>query len=441
VAPSAVDWFRDMQPRAEALCFKLRSDSYEELSARELAQSLDSLIADAIQVFGLTMQNDPGQIESVTRYFAFLEDELGERGTLLGATLLQGLPNDSGSSGKALAELANVAAATPAVRDALIAEAYEPNRVPGSAPFQDALESFLGEYGWRAESWGLSHVPVWADDPTPVLRFVARDLRNQHLSSGSMPSAQEKSKQALAEVESQISPDKRETFAQLLRRVEKFAAVGESRARWQLTAAGVLRVPIITLGRKLVGAGVLDEPNDVFYLYIHEVRDVASEPRPMQQLVAERKADFRRWETLEAPAFVGRPGSGPAPNNPVMQAAFRLILGVGAPASVEGNVIKGTAASKGKVRGVAKVIGSMAEADRFEPGNILVCQTSSPSWVPLFAIAGGVVADTGGILTHSAVCAREYAIPCVVGAQRATQLIPDGAIVTVDGDLGTVTIE
>jgi pyruvate,water dikinase len=256
-----------------------------------------------------------------------------------------------------------------------------------------------------------------------------------------MLSAQEKRQQGLAEVESQISPDKREAFAELLRNIEKFAAVGESRARWQLTAAGVLRAPIVALGRKLVGEGVLDQPNDVFFLYIDEVRDVASKPRPMQQLVAERKADFRRWEGLEAPAFVGTRGSGPLPNNPVMQVAFRLVLGVGTPASVEGNLIKGTAASRGKVRGVARVIGSMAEADRFEPGNILVCQTSSPAWVPLFAIAGGVVADTGGILTHSAVCAREYAIPCVVGAQRATQLIPDGALITVDGDAGTVTIE
>ena len=124
-----------------------------------------------------------------------------------------------------------------------------------------------------------------------------------------------------------------------------------------------------------------------------------------------------------------------------MQAAVRLVLGVGAPSSIEGNVITGSAASKGVVRGRARLIRSLAEAGRLEPGDILVCQTTSPPWTPLFAIAAGVVTDAGGILSHSAICAREYAIPCVVATQVATARIPEGAMVTVDGAKGTVTIE
>jgi pyruvate,water dikinase len=386
------------------------------------------------------MRNDLSLIESVTRLFALLQEEFGERGGILGATLLQGLPNDSGASGKALANLAKVAADQPAVKDALLAGESDIDKLPISEAFRQALDSFLDDYGWRAESWSLSHVPVWAEDPTPVLRFVAGRLK-QNASEEAMLIAQQQREQALEEVEAQLDPARREVFTDLLRIAEKLPSIGESRARWQLTAAGVLRVPILALGRKLVAAGVIDQPNDVFFLFLEEVRDVASAPRPMQDLVGDRKVEFRRWQQLEAPSYVGTPGPPPVPNNSVMQSAFRLFLGVGAPASVQGNVIRGTAASRGIVRGVARVITSMAEAGHFEPGDILVCRTSSPAWVPLFAIAGGVVADTGGILTHSAVCAREYAIPCVVGAQRATELIPNGATVTVDGDNGTVTIE
>jgi pyruvate,water dikinase len=93
------------------------------------------------------------------------------------------------------------------------------------------------------------------------------------------------------------------------------------------------------------------------------------------------------------------------------------------------------------VRGRARIIESLGEADRLQAGEVLVCTTTAPPWTPLFAIAAAVVTDTGGVLSHSAICAREYAIPCVVATQVATKLIPDGAMVTVDGIQGVVTIE
>ena len=76
-----------------------------------------------------------------------------------------------------------------------------------------------------------------------------------------------------------------------------------------------------------------------------------------------------------------------------------------------------------------------------EHGDILVCRTTAPPWTPLFAIAAGVVTDTGGVLSHSAICAREYAIPCVVATQIATRMIEDGAMIMVDGSSGVVRIE
>ncbi len=79
-------------------------------------------------------------------------------------------------------------------------------------------------------------------------------------------------------------------------------------------------------------------------------------------------------------------------------------------------------------------------AHDLESGDVLVCVMTSPAWTPLFAVAGAIVTDTGGILSHPAIAAREYGIPAVVGAKRATAAIPDGALVTVDGTAGTVTI-
>lgn len=83
---------------------------------------------------------------------------------------------------------------------------------------------------------------------------------------------------------------------------------------------------------------------------------------------------------------------------------------------------------------------SIAEAGRLGSGEVLVTATTSPPWTPLFGVAGAVVTDAGGSLSHVAIVAREYAIPAVVGCGDATLVIPDGALVEVDGDAGTVTI-
>ena len=87
------------------------------------------------------------------------------------------------------------------------------------------------------------------------------------------------------------------------------------------------------------------------------------------------------------------------------------------------------------------MISDLADSERLQEGDILVCQMTAPPWTPLFAIAGAVVTDSGGVLSHSAICTREYAIPCVVATQIATHVIPDGAMIEVDGTAGIVRIE
>jgi pyruvate,water dikinase len=110
------------------------------------------------------------------------------------------------------------------------------------------------------------------------------------------------------------------------------------------------------------------------------------------------------------------------------------------PPVVEAQEIRGQGASRGVVKGRARVIRELADGKRLEPGDILVCQTTSPPWTPLFAIAGAVVTDSGGVLSHSAICAREYGIPCVVATHVATQMIRDGDLIEVDGAAGVVRL-
>lgn len=94
-----------------------------------------------------------------------------------------------------------------------------------------------------------------------------------------------------------------------------------------------------------------------------------------------------------------------------------------------------------QLTGRAKVVRNLSEADKLESGDILVCEMTMPSWTPLFGFIGGVVADSGGVLSHCAIVAREYRMPCVVGTVNGTQRIKDGQMPTVDGAKGIVRID
>jgi pyruvate,water dikinase len=213
----------------------------------------------------------------------------------------------------------------------------------------------------------------------------------------------------------------------------------EERALWQLVAVGSVRVPLLALGRRLVESGVFGDPDDVFFLRLEELEDVAANPRSLADQVAERREELDRWETLDPPTSIGAP-LVVSDRSPVSQIVHRYFFGLQA-AQTEGAVIQGIAASQGVVSGRARVVHSLAAADALQAGEILVCRNTAPPWTPLFAIAGGVVTDIGGLLSHSAICAREYAIPCVVGTRVASTRIADGDLITVDGTAGTVVID
>jgi pyruvate,water dikinase len=191
--------------------------------------------------------------------------------------------------------------------------------------------------------------------------------------------------------------------------------VREDRALWQLRATGLLRQAVLRRGRRLADDGVLADPADVVYLTPAEYDDP---PADAAALVSARRAEHQRWLAVRPPLFIG---GDEAP-----------------PAMPEGPVLTGVGASSGRVEGTARVIVDLADADRLQPGDVLVCTTTSPPWTPLFALAAAVVADAGDRVSHMAIAARDYGIPCVVGTAWATAAIPDGARVAVDGDAGTV---
>jgi pyruvate,water dikinase len=120
---------------------------------------------------------------------------------------------------------------------------------------------------------------------------------------------------------------------------------------------------------------------------------------------------------------------------------YRLLGMVPAEENLDPNVLQGVSGSPGSYTGTARVVRSLAEAMDLEEGEVMVCEMTLPPWVPLFSIAGAVVSDVGGVLSHCAIVAREFDLPAVVGSQVGTAVIKSGQTITVDGTRGLVYLD
>jgi pyruvate,water dikinase len=184
-----------------------------------------------------------------------------------------------------------------------------------------------------------------------------------------------------------------------------------------------MRWMLAELGRRLVAAGRIAAPEDVYWLRPDEIAG-----GPVGD-VAERKALWR-----------GRRRATPPQALPLHTFVDRFERWLPASGKQEGAVLHGTGASAGQVTATARVLSGPADFGRLQPGEVLVASITTPAWTSLFTLAAAVVTDVGGPLSHSSIVAREYGIPAVLGTGVATRRIPDGARVRVDGDAGTVTL-
>ena len=187
------------------------------------------------------------------------------------------------------------------------------------------------------------------------------------------------------------------------------------------------------LGRRHFEAGHLDAPEHIFMLLDREIEPFVEDPASMRATLAERYVQWRQLDALEPPFFIVDGHVPPLSSWPLKGAES-------APAGVAGDVLQGVAGCPGKVTGRARVILDPTDPGALEPGDILIAPQTDPSWTPLFMSAGGVIVNVGGQISHSIIVSRELGLPCIVSVTGATTKIPDGAIVELDGDTGTVTI-
>ena len=314
--------------------------------------------------------------------------------------------------------------------------------------FLDHLNSYLEEFGYRSDLFELQ-VPTWREDPTVPLGSVRAylisgyDGRAEHEATArSADLALEVARQVLAGYPEPI----RGQFEGLVQ-AARFSAFLQEEHNFHIDQRGLAltRLMFLQVGRRLVNAGAIDDPVDIFMLELDEIRhlfggEITDQVRESTRAtVAERQAGMEMSRTLTAPPFLGPPPQAEALDNPMKRALARFWGGPPQTADAP-NQLKGNAGSRGVATGEAFVARSLAEASNLRPGQILVATTTMPAWTPFFGVAAAVVTETGGALSHCAIVAREYGIPAVVGAAGAMRAIQPGQIVTVDGDRGIVTL-
>jgi len=436
-------WQDAFQPRVREHCLTMRTRDYESMSAQDLFSALPRYFDETAEAFRYTTIVIFAFLRPTSALISFLEAELGDEAGPLAARLLQGFENETTAAGLGLGEITRLAASLPEVAEALKAGRYaDLESVRDGPQFLARMRAYLDEFGWRSDSWYLFHLPTWAEEETKLLTLLSRHLADP---SRSPEAALERSAAirgaAVREVEARLPRHKLERFRELLAASNDHVAISEGRAFWQLQICGCGRQPVVALGRKLARAGAIDEPNDVFYLTLEQAGEAVRRPSgPWRRTVAAAKAELARCQRLTPPSYLGVPPSlDNAP--PDLRGVMRFLRGYGVERSTEPGQINGVGASKGTVKARARIVHSLEEAHRLQPGEVLVCRTTAPPWTSLFSIAGAVVTDAGGLLSHTAICAREFGIPAVVATQVATARIPDGAMVTVDGEKGVVLIE
>jgi pyruvate,water dikinase len=222
---------------------------------------------------------------------------------------------------------------------------------------------------------------------------------------------------------------------------KKYAPYREHVMFYMGAAWPTLRQVAHELGQRLTDAGAISQADDIYYLRSGEITAVIS-ARANQQTIPDYTQSMQARRTLrEARKLLTPPPTVPE-RGEMKFGPIKLSMFDPTPSDAvnEGPVLEGYAVSTGCVTAPARVIYSVADFEKMEPGTILVCTTTTPAWTPLFSQAVGLVTDVGGALAHGSIVAREYGIPAVMGTGVATERIKSGMMLTVDGDAGTVTL-
>lgn len=365
-----------------------------------------------------------------------IEKWLGEKGAadMLSKSVENNVTTEMGF---ALLEIADVSRQYPEVIEYLNNASDETffddlSKLEGGKTVGTAMEKFLERYGMRCPGEIDITKTRWSEKPTAIIPMILSNIKSVEETT-SVDKFEQGRLEALAKKQ------------ELLGRIEQLPG-GKSKVKKTKKMISVLRNVIgfreypkysfikrfqiyknalIKEANALLQKGLINDIEDIYYLYFDELRDVVKTQKIDYNLIAKRKEAYKTYEKLTPPRVLTSEGeviSGEYNTENIPEGAF-----VGVPVSA------------GIIEGTARVVLKLEDAS-IEEGDILITSFTDPSWTPLFVSIKGLVTEVGGLMTHGAVVTREYGIPAVVGVENATKLIKDGQRIRVNGTEGYIEI-
>jgi phosphohistidine swiveling domain-containing protein len=362
--------------------------------------------------------------------------------------LLRGAAPVSAGASSELHQLVAAVAEDPHARELLDSDG-DPARVLSELRALDseagaAINAYLDLVGWRLlDGFDISG-PCALELPDVLLRAirVAAEGRDEEAA---------KVQELTRSVRAKVPEEHRDEFDELLGEARLMYRLRDERGVFSdIWASGLMRRAMLAAGARLAAAGRVREPEHAVDATVAEMRSLlsgAQEPSA-EELLA--RAEYRATHTArEAPPILGEEPTPPPDPSGLPPAAARVMGAMGivmaemlgsSEEQHEEHLLRGLAASRGVYEGRARRIGGPSEFDLIAKGDVLVTESTSEAFNILLPLLGAIVTDSGGLLSHSAIVAREYGIPGVVGTRDATERIADGMRVRVDGDSGEVTV-
>jgi pyruvate,water dikinase len=441
------DWDETFKPASIAKHRELQSVDPDALSDEELADYLARCREHHAEMIYQHMRFTAAAMLPTGDFLAHAGDWTGLPPAELLGLMRGAAPVSAGASG----ELADLIAALRDDADAraLLESDGDPGEILAQLRARDdetgrAVNAYLDLVGHRLlDGFDISG-PYALELPDALLRAI-----RVAVAEGSPEDAEFEAK--AAEIRAKVPEANREEFDDLLGEARLMYRLRDERGVFSdIWASGIMRRAVLAAGRRLAAAGRIHEAQHAVDAGFEElVGLLRGATEPTADELAARFADRTSRNAKEAPPHLGPPTPEPPDPSGLPPAAARVMRAMGitidamfAPSVEEHteDVLRGLAASKGVYEGPARRISGPDEFDRIAKGDVLVTEATTEAFNILLPLLGAIVTDSGGLLSHSAIVAREYGIPGVVGTREATDRIADGARVRVDGEAGTVTV-
>ncbi|WP_284654700.1 PEP-utilizing enzyme [Paenibacillus thiaminolyticus] len=299
----------------------------------------------------------------------------------------------------------------------------------------EEINSFLRVFGYRSTDSHEFLVKTWKEDIDFVLALIQSLHQSEYDFNSHFKTVVEKRERLLQETLDRIEDHHlRDEFIQAWEQAINVWRIEEDHHFYiDAMLPARARIFLLNVGNVLVELNVLQENEDIFYLYLNEVKSLLQQPQEVMERIKGRKRDFEAWCQMPPIPFLG------VIDEIKPDRELERIFGFPQePISMEMKTFKGYGASQGIYKGNVCVVDAQSDFSKINSGDVLVCRSTAPAWTILFSKIGALVTDSGGILSHAGIMAREYELPAVLGTKVATSVLKDGDTVIVDGNKGIV---